>query len=297
MSTQIFDAYVYKGTNSLKIKKLNFQLRELIESKILLHLKKVVIKDCIKVIDYFSVNGHDLKASNYEDFVEKLIKMNLFTSLDQEKLPHFHFTDNLSFYKVMYNFKTAKENYKYKIRFISLGKNTYYKLNLPKNLDIESDLEKLGLYEFDYYNNTDKPENIKNSEWNFRKKVWNNIFSNSSCFDNSMYSFYNEDFEISFQDFKLNELIEFMNDDETRLKYIYSRYLYKKLDLISKVDKLENEYSKLSNYMNLIEEFHDQVTDDISNLKHLDFEYKKYLTNIDEIFQLLNFNIFNKKST
>ena len=32
MSTQIFNAYFYKGTNSLKIKNLNFQLKELIEN-------------------------------------------------------------------------------------------------------------------------------------------------------------------------------------------------------------------------------------------------------------------------
>lgn len=297
MSTQIFNAYFYKGTNSLKIKNLNFQLKELIENKIFINLKNTVIKDCVKAIDYLSVNNYKLESINYENLIKQLINMNLFTDLDKEKFPNLNDTDNLTFYKLMYLLKLSKENYKYKIRFIPFGKNTYYKINLPKNLDIEEDLKKLGLYEFDYYDNTDKPENIKTSEWKFREKVWNNIFSNSSCFDNSMYSFYNEDFEISFQDFKLNELIEFMNDDETRLKYIYSRYLYKKLDLISKVDKLENEYSKLSNYMNLIEEFHDQVTDDISNLKHLDIEYKKYLTNIDEIFQLLNFNIFNKKST
>ncbi len=293
MSTQIFNAYVYKGTNSLKIKKLNFQLRELIENRIFLHLKKVIIKDCIKVIDYFSVNDYELKSINYQELVEKLIQMNLFTSLDKEKFPIFHFTDDLTFYKLMYSLNTAKENYKYKIRFISLGKNTYYKINLPKNLDIDKDLEKLGLHEFDYYDNTDKPENIKSSEWNFRKKVWDKIFLNNSCFDNAMYSFYNEDFDVYFKDFKLKDLIEFMSNEEPRLKYIYARHLYKKLDILSQVSKLNNGENQLSNYLNLIENFHEQVENDTLNLKHLDVEYRKYLKNVDEIFDLLNFNIFN----
>lgn len=292
MSTQIFNAYFYKGTNSLKIKNLNFQLKELIENKIFINLKNTVIKDCVKAIDYLSVNNYKLESINYENLIKQLINMNLFTNLDKEKFPNLNDTDNLTFYKLMYLLKLSKENYKYKIRFIPFGKNTYYKINLPKNLDIDEDLKKLGLYEFDYYDNTDKPENIKTSEWKFREKVWDNIFSNSSLIDNSMYSFYNEDFFIEFEDFKLNELIESINEDSVRLKYIYSKYLYKKFDVMSKLEKNEDGSCKLSNYLYLLDEFHDELEKDILNSIHLNAEYKVYLKNIDEIFKLLNFNNF-----
>ncbi len=292
MSTQIFNAYFYKGTNSLKIKNLNFQLKELIENKIFINLKNTVIKDCVKTIDYLSVNNYKLESINYENLIKQLINMNLFTDLDKEKFPNLNDTDNLTFYKLMYLLKLSKENYKYKIRFIPFGKNTYYKINLPKNLDIEEDLKKLGLYEFDYYDNTDKPENIKTSEWKFREKVWDNIFSNSPLIDNSMYSFYNEDFFIEFEDFKLNELIESINEDSVRLKYIYSKYLYKKFDFISKLENNEDGSCKLSNYLYLLDEFHDELEKDILNSIHLNAEYKVYLKNIDEIFKLLNFNNF-----
>lgn len=292
MSTQIFNAYFYKGTNSLKIKNLNFQLKELIENKIFINLKNTVIKDCVKAIDYLSVNNYKLESINYENLIKQLINMNLFTDLDKEKFPNLNDTDNLTFYKLMYLLKLSKENYKYKIRFIPFGKNTYYKINLPKNLDIDEDLKKLGLYEFDYYDNTDKPENIKTSEWKFREKVWDNIFSNSPLIDNSMYSFYNEDFFIEFEDFKLNELIESINEDSVRLKYIYSKYLYKKFDFISKLENNEDGSYKLSNYLYLLDEFHDELEKDILNSIHLNAEYKVYLKNIDEIFKLLNFNNF-----
>lgn len=99
-----------------------------------------------------------------------------------------------------------------------------------KSLFINEESDTLGLVEYQYWNNEDKPKNISNKEWNERYDFWERALS-MSTFDDYKDNFlsykYNENITdlIPFEDTIIRDcdksLIKPLKSDFNRKKYLY----------------------------------------------------------------------------
>lgn len=85
-------------------------------------------------------------------------------------------------------------NLSFEVYFYMLNQKTFYTFNM-RNSKFKTDLinnileKNKDLIKYNYFDNYDKPNNIKRQEWNQRKEEYDIIFKNSNKFKECLYSF------------------------------------------------------------------------------------------------------------
>lgn len=247
MSTKIF--------NTFKLKKENLTIHELfLISDIIREVLKEKQREIILDMAYKTTcNFLDKKIYKKENILEDEKIKNIL----EYNLPLYVYEKlQRKYNKVKHNLtRTPEDIYDFSVSvcFFEYNNNIYLKLfcgyyekdfmNSLKELDI--------LEEYDYWNNTDKPDNISNEEWKERALVWENIFKKSSIPNEVAL---NLDITSDFIDFISKEDILKYNTEENiqkRKETIYKRILEKEFLLKQKEQHTNNEEVAL-NYIDFI---------------------------------------------
>lgn len=222
-------------------------------------------------------------SSEYFNMVD-----NVFNN-DNPPIP-FDYAQNI-FKKEMKNIKTDKRSIMFQndfVIYIKQHESDVYLYPFYRELnDLNILMEKIPeLEEFGYWDDTDKLEEVSNSHWKKREKIWNTI--------NNKYTFE----ESGFKKVSLNNIKDFENIDfdyelfvpKTRekrldiaLKNIYINVIYKELIKDKKPEEITH-----SMYMEALDYYIDEENRDNDLLN----EIKMYLaTNINEVDESNFFNI------
>lgn len=156
---------------------------------------KKIKRELIDDIDKFSLLFSKIKTSNFKS-VENIINQRLMykiyenifyfimndtlsTVQDKYSMDLYGFENNVKEIKELYFFDFINElNVKdgftkkyYNVLYLYDMKNYYFGYDFYS--DVKIDYEKYGFEEYMYYNNTDKPDNVTEKQWEKRSKEWN----------------------------------------------------------------------------------------------------------------------------
>lgn len=214
-------------------------------------------------------------SSEYFNMVD-----NVFNN-DNPPIP-FDYAQNI-FKKEMKNIKTDKRSIMFQndfVIYIKQHESDVYLYPFYRELnDLNILMEKIPeLEEFGYWDDTDKPDEISNSHWNKREKIWNEVY-NKYTFEESGFKKVSLNDIKDFQDLKFDyDLLVPMKREkrlDIALKNIYISIIYKKLIKDKKPEEITH-----SMYMEALDHYLDESTrnEDLLN------EIKIHLaTNINEV--------------
>lgn len=119
--------------------------------------------------------------------------------------------------------------------------------------------------EYAYFNNTDRPENISDKEWDERSKIWNYVLDNQEPLQFNAFKSYegvlNFFLEEEIKEFN-NKLVSYIPSDEKRAKELAVSSMYNKKKINSK---------KVSDYMKFVDklktDFKEEFEQEIKNIK------------------------------
>lgn len=198
MSTVIYHAYRFKANRASAVEKNNTYIREIIEKKLKSSIFKKMTTDFIEYKFHLAAQKKESSFDNFYDYLE----LNNFQT-PPEQLKYLrntvqkHFYSNVKFYKmfaelsveaVRYNFNT-KFNHKVTVYFRTLGGYTYY-LFTSQDSDLLNDFRRdfetympENFKSYDYWNNTDGPDDITYAAWSGRGRKWDKVFSSNPADD------------------------------------------------------------------------------------------------------------------
>lgn len=276
MSTKIYNAYKYSFYKNNKIHSIIKSIQEEVIPVVEKELFSLFFKGLFKIIDNYYL---DKDRYNIETFNEKYNYL-------------YSDTDHIKEFKNLVSFKNNQPIiYEFKKYFLFLShffekeirqrttdldftfsfflyqsdkyKNTYFVIpNFEKsNLFLPFIDKKTKLKDFSYWNNTDKPNSIKNREWKNRKKTW---------------------YSIDFENYEKIEIID--------SKFIYQTY-------IKFLDILENGYIEkyLPESLSLENRLKKYIIKQIQNKELQEMSYHNIYKNKEKLFKELNIKEENLK--
>jgi len=185
MSTTIFNGYKIDTVNLNRVQKVNDDLKDMISHLVETRIYELCISSFIdykltlikhpnlSFWDYFETAydaDHEASLFVKKIFAEKLSTSSFFMQhLDMVEICSTH---NLNF----------ALNFKVNIFFKSYKNATYYIMAggpaiANEFLSYRTDFSKVGnLMSYNYWDSTDKPDDISTRAWNIRKKNWDNVF-------------------------------------------------------------------------------------------------------------------------
>lgn len=309
MSTTIYEGYRIPLSNHSKIEKANKRIRALVKKAQFTYLEEKIASIASKYFYYYI----PFKAEKIsEDIIEskKSLKSYFLHNIifDKEELeyisskmspyPETFFNSMLKVINrtIDTGFNTDL-NPTVTVYYVVHGKQTVYYLS--GNTQVISIFKKMNeqeklLEDFCYYNNTDKPDNVTTKEWNFRRRVWDNILKESSYLSDAMncIRIFPNLTEV-YSKITRENIIENLPSSEVQFRYVFiqehSAVLYS--EKLNELNLSKDELAKqdisffTSNYTESMFQSRDMVEDG-TYLNHYD-EYKEYILEKDELVQMI----------
>lgn len=186
MSTTIFCGYRLKSANLNKIQAVNESIKETITNLVQDRIYKLCVDSLIEYklelikhtnLDFWKFFEYCYDLDHQESvFVKKIFAEKL--TLSSFFLQHLKMIELCSIHNLKFML-----NYRANIFFKSHKNATYYIITgglgiADELLSYNNDFSIIdGLDSYNYWNSTDKPDNISNREWTSRSKNWNCIFT------------------------------------------------------------------------------------------------------------------------
>lgn len=199
MSTVIYHAYRFKSNRASTVEKNNTHIREVMTKKLKSSLYKTMTDLFIEYKFYLLANP---ESPNSVDTVHEFLEYNNFeSSKDQlnflKSIVNARVYSDVKFHKFFVEMTTEaakfnlniKLNHKVTVYFRTVGEYTYY-LFTSSDSDLLNEFrtdfeiympEKFTTY--DYWNNTDGPDDIGHAAWDGRGKKWDKVFGSKPSDD------------------------------------------------------------------------------------------------------------------
>lgn len=248
MSTVIVGGYILRTSNSKKVEAVNMRLRELF-STLAKENAYTVLADLISVTANYYANPkvNHVKYKDSKTFLDFLAN-HVYELKDPLPIAaynhHSKYNNNLfdAGFSIIRAFTNNNLDSSYnlsrhKIYFKTSGKNTVYFFAMNSELinafNRINDNEHI-LESFDYWDNTDQPEDVNKTQWSFRRKVWNGILGKKHSVSDVMN---NIPIHLSLDEIRREHVIPYLHDEHSRLKSIYKKT--RLLDLMNEKSKKE----------------------------------------------------------
>ncbi len=187
MSTVVSNAYKINTKDGEEIQEINDKIKAFFKKELLDVINKYIVDSYIDYKYYKKDNKRKSFWSFYEDSTRFNFN-NYSTSILIESLKSVSSFKDLGFYKLyidIIDFAVRNNipcdfNKKAICYFKTYKGNTYYHISgngdiVKKFREEYKNIVSNDFTIFDYWNNTDKPDNISDEEWENRESVWNNI--------------------------------------------------------------------------------------------------------------------------
>jgi hypothetical protein len=280
MSTSITNAYILNTSNSKKVNKVNERLRAIFKKLIYVEIVHKIVDIVTPIanykeneksdylnhqnncLDYLQDNHYELKNDIFTAIVRKAIYPTStlfdFAKKSIELIDTYQINSNL--------FKGNNHIY-----FKTIGNVTLYYFNVSNKSIKEFDFinKTLNILKsYDYYDNTDRPEDVTEKAWNHRRHIWDRVLGESDQLRDVMYSI---DLNIDYYNIKETDIIKHCPDANSRLIAIYKRSRINEL-----VKQLKNERMRIDgmtdedqlsshDYVNFYYDASEQVSEEIIN--------------------------------
>lgn len=176
MSTKVYTAYkIRRSSNFWPVVHDTIINGRKSVKKILLNIYKNMISNTdIESEDYKKEFEKHLSLNKNTNLVEALTKIEVV----HNKLTKEYKNAHDSIYRSEYNFDVSVAFYPYKG---DVYIRPFCDMLMSKSLDFLNDDKRIR--EFRYWNNTDRPDDITDRQWNERAKVWDGIFKEYDIWD------------------------------------------------------------------------------------------------------------------
>lgn len=234
MSTVIYNAYRFKSNRASTVEKNNTLIREVLTKK----LKSTIYKKMTDLfVEYkFHLMTFPNKQSNLDTIHEFLELSSYTTPKNQLKLLKDCINERVysdtKFYKLFIDMTTESTrfnlnnifNHKITVFFRTVGEYTYYLFMsnmegvLPEFRDDFESYMPTTFKTYDYWNNTDGPDDISWAAWSGRGNKWDKVFTHQPSKDMNK-------IEIEIESYFLTDYqncIDFMPDDFSLFKIYYN---------------------------------------------------------------------------
>lgn len=255
MSTVIYHAYRFKSNRASTVEKNNTLIREVMTKKLKASIYQKMT-DLFIEYKFYLLENHE-KINCLDTVYEFLDYHNFEASKDQltflQNIINTRCYSDTKFYKIFVEMTTEatkfnlnlKFNHKLTVYFRSLGEYTYY-IFTSNNSDLLAEFrndfdtympEKFTTY--DYWNNTDGPDDIGEAAWNGRGNKWDKVFRSKISDDMNK-------IDIEIAPYHLTEYehcIEHVPDDFSLFKLYYTE-LKSEIYFEEEADKMFKETGK-----------------------------------------------------
>jgi len=294
MSIQIHNAYRLKSSKSKDIETVNEKIRSLINKY---QSKQIHIEAADTFVDYqltylaFKDESKQTKEKTLSNY------LNYYLHMSDEKELNFlvstlesRFGSRKDFVSIYGNMLDLIIKYDLSIKinptvwvyFKTVGNYTYYML-WTRNSEIPNkffaDIDKISdkLESYNYWDNTDRPDDIGAAAWNRRGFIWNKIFDKCSKYSDCMNTI--QMAPVLYRQFKMENIINELPDDFELLKKFYNE---QNIDIISKSEmKKEIQEQGSCSDMRAIRLGEKKIRENIENGTFLTFKDKLFSRGYD----------------
>lgn len=307
MSTSINNAYILNTSNSKKVNKVNERLRSIFKKLIYVETINKIVDIVTPIANYQANEKSDFlnRHNNYLDYLQAShyeLKNDIFTAIARKGIyptsTLFDFAKKSIELIHTYNIHCPLLNVHNHIYFKSIGNVTLYYFSMSNHSIREFDFMNKTLNilkSYDYYDNTDRPDDVTEKAWNHRRHTWDRVLGKSHNLRDVMYSI---DLKIDYYDIKETDIIKYCPDEHARLVSIYKRSRINELVTQLKhecmeVDGISDESHFSSNdYVNFYFDASEQVSSEILNRIYTDSQ--RHIDMLDSQEDFLK-NIFYDK--
>lgn len=288
MSTCITNGYILETSNSKKVNKVNERLR-IIFNQI---LKDTLVSNMVSIMSPIANYTHNLKsdcADRPETYLEciqsrnhelqnKAFELNIRQKFRNDEGTLFDFTKDTIQLMSKQNIQNQYSLNSEAIYFKSIGTVTLYFFAV--STAIAEQFQKINqrhhiLKNYEYYDNTDKPDDVTTKAWKHREHTWNRVLGKSINVSDVMY---NIPIKVDFYDLREEDVVAELPDEAERLRSLYKRSRLNELcqSLLAEYEKKIGSTASMSEYSNIYFDAAEKVADEVKNglylnsQKHLD---------------------------
>lgn len=288
MSTCILNGYILETSNSKKVNKVNERLRVIFNQI----LKKTLVSNIASLvapIANYNCNPKsdcqqrhesylaDLQSKNHE-LNNKVFELQIQQRFKQKEGSLFDFAKDVIGFMSDNNIRNMYSVNSEKIYFKTVGHVTlyYFAISGPVAKEFERINERLNILKnYEYYDNTDKPDDVTTKAWSHRNHTWNRVLNGLSNVSEAMY---NIPLKVDFYDITEIDIMTELPDEHQRLKSIYKRSRVNELGAQLRAEHVQKHGPDLSSsdYSQIYFDVSEQVMEEIKNgvyttsQKHLD---------------------------
>lgn len=288
MSTCISNGYILETSNSKKVNKVNERLRvifnQILKKTLVSNISSLVSpianynwnqkSDCQQrnesYLNYLQLTNHELNNKAFELQVQQRFK--------QKEGSLFDFAKDVIGFMSEHNIRNTFSVNSEKIYFKTVGHVTLYYFAISGSVakEFERINEKINiLKDYEYYDNTDKPDDVTTKAWSHRIHTWDRVLNGLSNVSEAMY---NIPLKVDFYDIRELDIITELPDEHHRLKSLYKRSRVNELGAQMRAEHVQKHGADLSTseYSQIYFEVAEQVMEEIRNgvyttsQKHLD---------------------------
>lgn len=288
MSTCIANGYILETSNSKQVIKVNERLR-IIFNQI---LKNVLVSNIASLVSPIANYNYNLKTDCQErldsyleciqatshELKNKAFEMNVRHKLRNDEGTLFDFTKDIIELMSNQNIHNMHSVHNEKIYFKSVGHVTLYFFAVSNA--VAEAFERINsrhqiLKKYEYYDNTDKPDDVTTKAWNHRRHTWDRVLGKSF---NASEAMYNIPVKIEFYDIRESDVVAELPDENSRLCSIYKRSRVNELGAQLRAEHVKKHGPNLStsDYSEIYFEISEQVSEEIkkgaytTSQKHID---------------------------
>lgn len=288
MSTCISNGYILETSNSKKVNKVNERLRVIFNQI----LKDTLVSNMVSIMSPIANYTYNLKsdcaerhdsylaciqAKNHE-LQNKAFEMNVRHKFRNNEGTLFDFTKDVIELMSNQNIYSQYNLNSEKIYFKTVGHVTLYFFAVSNA--VAKQFEKINqryniLKNYEYYDNTDKPDEVTTKAWKHRSHTWNRVLGHSM---NASEAMFNIPIKVDFYAIREESIMTELPDEAERLRSIYKRSRLNELCQARLADYKVKHGAEpsMSEYSNIYYDVAEAVAEDIkqgiylTSQKHLD---------------------------
>jgi hypothetical protein len=280
MSTCIANGYILETSNSKKVNKVNERLRVIFNQILKNQLVSNIATMVTPIANYVQNPKSDCKErhTSYLECVQSSIyetKNTAFEMTARKKIRDdqgtlYDFAKDIIQVMSIQNVSNLYSVQSEKIYFKSVGNVTLYffavSSAIAKEFNTLNKCHKI-LKDYEYYDNSDMPDNVTTKAWKHRIHTWNRILGKSNNMSEVMY---NIPLKVDLYDIEETDIMDALPDEATRLSNIYKRSRLNEIMLKMKNEHIAKHGPDISNsdYSNLYFEASELVSAELINGVH-----------------------------